>query len=386
MALTVWFYEHTHGNVPAFVYDPSFKLVDKEAFPRVLKWGTRNYKHERTYKSLLNVNGLFQSLSCLEPISNEEALLISPLEEGSTPEVRASTPVREASTPVTEGSAPVTEASNPRFGETHTLGEETSPFGDFMELTGGCTSPLTRVNYNSSSNELVALKEMCKDLQEQLAVKDREIQQLREQVSHLKELLSLREGCGVGEDTIVQFEDPISEMGPEPRVEVPFTYIMPIRSVLDAIACDVLNPDHIDVEFDSIGGLEDVKQALIELVILPLKRPELFAGQLLSPQKGLSGVILLLFGISFIQFTNQKSMQNLYVLGISLFLGIFIPQYFNEFRANAGHGPVKTRPGWFDDILNAIFSSPPTVALMARTLLDNTLDATDTAIDRGLPW
>jgi hypothetical protein len=53
------------------------------------------------------------------------------------------------------------------------------------------------------------------------------------------------------------------------------------------IACDVINPDSIDVEFDSIGGLDKVKQALYELVILPLRRPELFAsGKLLSPQKG----------------------------------------------------------------------------------------------------
>ncbi|XP_023550197.1 ATPase family AAA domain-containing protein 1-like [Cucurbita pepo subsp. pepo] len=55
----------------------------------------------------------------------------------------------------------------------------------------------------------------------------------------------------------------------------------------DVIACDVINPDHIDVEFNSIGGLERIKQALIELVILPLKRPELFStGKLLGPQKG----------------------------------------------------------------------------------------------------
>ncbi|WOL17251.1 ATPase family AAA domain-containing protein 1-like [Canna indica] len=55
----------------------------------------------------------------------------------------------------------------------------------------------------------------------------------------------------------------------------------------DVIACDVINPDHIDVEFESIGGLEDVKQSLFELVILPLCRPELFShGKLLSPQKG----------------------------------------------------------------------------------------------------
>ncbi|KAL2556365.1 P-loop containing nucleoside triphosphate hydrolase superfamily protein [Forsythia ovata] len=55
----------------------------------------------------------------------------------------------------------------------------------------------------------------------------------------------------------------------------------------DVIACDVINPDHIDVRFDSIGGLEAIKEALYELVILPLRRPELFShGKLLGPQKG----------------------------------------------------------------------------------------------------
>ncbi|KAA8526096.1 hypothetical protein F0562_007804 [Nyssa sinensis] len=55
----------------------------------------------------------------------------------------------------------------------------------------------------------------------------------------------------------------------------------------DVIACDVINPDHIDVDFESIGGLDSIKQALFELVILPLRRPELFAyGKLLGPQKG----------------------------------------------------------------------------------------------------
>ncbi|KAL5567705.1 hypothetical protein UlMin_024280 [Ulmus minor] len=55
----------------------------------------------------------------------------------------------------------------------------------------------------------------------------------------------------------------------------------------DVIACDVINPDHIDVEFESIGGLDAIKEALYELVILPLRRPELFShGKLLGPQKG----------------------------------------------------------------------------------------------------
>nr|GMD07457.1 ATPase family AAA domain-containing protein 1-like isoform X1 [Ipomoea batatas] len=53
------------------------------------------------------------------------------------------------------------------------------------------------------------------------------------------------------------------------------------------IACDVVNPADMDVEFDSIGGLDGIKEALFELAILPLKRPELFAhGKLLRPVRG----------------------------------------------------------------------------------------------------
>ncbi|KAK5846615.1 hypothetical protein PVK06_002909 [Gossypium arboreum] len=56
---------------------------------------------------------------------------------------------------------------------------------------------------------------------------------------------------------------------------------------MDVIECDVINPDLIDAEFESIGGLEAIKQALYELVILSLRRPELFShGRLLGPQKG----------------------------------------------------------------------------------------------------
>jgi hypothetical protein len=50
------------------------------------------------------------------------------------------------------------------------------------------------------------------------------------------------------------------------------------------ICCNLF---HIDVEFESIGGLESIKQALYELVIRPLRKPELFShGKLLGPQRG----------------------------------------------------------------------------------------------------
>ncbi|KAL5705082.1 N-terminal acetyltransferase [Ranunculus cassubicifolius] len=91
-------------------------------------------------------------------------------------------------------------------------------------------------------------------------------------------------------------------------------------------------------------------------------------------------------GISYVQFINFNSMRNLYILGLSLFLGISIPQYFVEFNTAANHYPIKTPGGWFNDIFNTIFSSPPTVAMIVGTVLDNLIESKHNIDDRGLPW
>nr|XP_043606790.1 nucleobase-ascorbate transporter 3-like [Erigeron canadensis] len=91
-------------------------------------------------------------------------------------------------------------------------------------------------------------------------------------------------------------------------------------------------------------------------------------------------------GVTFIQFTNNNSMRNIYILGLSLFLGISIPQYFVMNTDQLGNGPVNSNGGWFNDILNTIFSSPPTVAMIVGTILDNTLDAHGARDDRGMGW
>ncbi|CAN6200234.1 unnamed protein product [Urochloa humidicola] len=55
---------------------------------------------------------------------------------------------------------------------------------------------------------------------------------------------------------------------------------------------DVIPPDEIGVTFEDVGALENVKETLKELVMLPLQRPDLFTkGQLMKPCKG-----ILLFG------------------------------------------------------------------------------------------
>ncbi|KAF8391833.1 hypothetical protein HHK36_022171 [Tetracentron sinense] len=96
--------------------------------------------------------------------------------------------------------------------------------------------------------------------------------------------------------------------------------------------------------------------------------------------------LLTSLGLSFLQFTNMNSMRNMFITGLSLFLGLSIPQYFNQFWASSGHGPVNTRAGWFDGFLNTIFTSAPTVALLVAVLLDNTIDVKASKKDRGMGW
>lgn len=48
------------------------------------------------------------------------------------------------------------------------------------------------------------------------------------------------------------------------------------------IAEEIIDPDSMSITFDDIGGLEDVKASLHELLILPVCRPELFAKKKLA--------------------------------------------------------------------------------------------------------
>ncbi|ERM97670.1 hypothetical protein AMTRI_Chr01g110390 [Amborella trichopoda] len=91
-------------------------------------------------------------------------------------------------------------------------------------------------------------------------------------------------------------------------------------------------------------------------------------------------------GLSFLQFTNMNSIRNLFITGVSFFLGLSVPEYFNEYTRTSQHGPAHTKAGWFNDYINTIFSSPATVALIVAVFLDNTLDYKDAAKDRGMPW
>ena len=50
---------------------------------------------------------------------------------------------------------------------------------------------------------------------------------------------------------------------------------------------DVIDPDHLTTTFDDIAGIDQVKQELQDMIILPLQQPHLFTSQsLFSLPKG----------------------------------------------------------------------------------------------------
>ncbi|GAV81135.1 Xan_ur_permease domain-containing protein [Cephalotus follicularis] len=93
-------------------------------------------------------------------------------------------------------------------------------------------------------------------------------------------------------------------------------------------------------------------------------------------------------GLSFLQFCNLNSFRTKFIIGFSLFMGLSVPQYFNEYVLLSGHGPVHTRTTSFNNILQVIFTSPATVAVAVAFLLDCTHSYGHSSIrqDSGRHW
>ncbi|KAF7135413.1 hypothetical protein RHSIM_Rhsim08G0168900 [Rhododendron simsii] len=93
-------------------------------------------------------------------------------------------------------------------------------------------------------------------------------------------------------------------------------------------------------------------------------------------------------GLSFLQFCNLNSFRTKFILGFSIFLGLSVPQYFNEYTVINGYGPVHSTGRWFNDMVNVPFSSEAFVAGVLAYFLDNTIHKRDGSIrkDRGKHW
>ncbi|KAF8657509.1 hypothetical protein HU200_060071 [Digitaria exilis] len=88
--------------------------------------------------------------------------------------------------------------------------------------------------------------------------------------------LRIFQESNLGKDTVVKTDEPKKVKDNE--------YEKRIRET-------VIPAGEIGVTFDDIGALDDIKQSIQELVMLPLQRPDLFTGGLLKPCRG-----ILLFG------------------------------------------------------------------------------------------
>ncbi|PQQ02943.1 hypothetical protein Pyn_11833 [Prunus yedoensis var. nudiflora] len=75
-------------------------------------------------------------------------------------------------------------------------------------------------------------------------------------------------------------------------------------------------------------------------------------------------------------------------VGFSIFMGLSVPQYFNEYTAIKGYGPVHTGGRWFNDMINVPLQSEAFVAGCVAYFLDNTLHRKDSSVrkDRGKHW
>ncbi|XP_066400777.1 uncharacterized protein [Miscanthus floridulus] len=81
----------------------------------------------------------------------------------------------------------------------------------------------------------------------------------------------------------------VKKDNPPPAAKAP--EVPPDNEFEKRIRPEVIPANEIGVSFDDIGALDDIKESLHELVMLPLRRPDLFKGGLLKPCRG-----ILLFG------------------------------------------------------------------------------------------
>ncbi|PQM39346.1 hypothetical protein Pyn_04226 [Prunus yedoensis var. nudiflora] len=93
-------------------------------------------------------------------------------------------------------------------------------------------------------------------------------------------------------------------------------------------------------------------------------------------------------GLGLLQFCNLNSYRSKFIVGFAPFMGLSVPQYFNEYLATSGHGPVHTGSTWFNNIVQVIFSSPATVAIIIAFFLDSTVSRrhSSTRRDSGRHW
>ncbi|KAJ7943736.1 Nucleobase-ascorbate transporter like [Quillaja saponaria] len=97
--------------------------------------------------------------------------------------------------------------------------------------------------------------------------------------------------------------------------------------------------------------------------------------------------LMVALGLSNLQYSQSVSLRNITIVGISLFLGLSIPAYFQQYQSEtslilpsnfvpygaASNGPVQTGSKHLDFAINALLSLNMVVTLLLAFILDNTV-------------
>ncbi|KAG4391586.1 hypothetical protein GLYMA_05G212900v4 [Glycine max] len=116
-------------------------------------------------------------------------------------------------------------------------------------------------------------------------------EQQREEGTAMKPEVKSKNAAPV-KKTEAEISTSVGKAGGEKSVPAPKAPEVPLDNEFEKqIRPEVIPANEIDVTFSDIGALDDTKESLQELVMLPLRRPDLFTGGLLKPCRG-----ILLFG------------------------------------------------------------------------------------------
>lgn len=99
--------------------------------------------------------------------------------------------------------------------------------------------------------------------------------------------------------------------------------------------------------------------------------------------------MLTALGLSNLRYSEAGSSRNIIIVGLSLFLSLSIPAYFQQYGISpnsnlpvpsyfqpyvvASHGPIRTNFGGLNYVLNTLFSLHMVIAFLVAVILDNTV-------------
>nr|GMD17928.1 nucleobase-ascorbate transporter 12 [Ipomoea batatas] len=99
--------------------------------------------------------------------------------------------------------------------------------------------------------------------------------------------------------------------------------------------------------------------------------------------------MLTALGLSNLRYSEAGSSRNIIIVGLSLFFSLSVPAYFQQYGISpnsnlsvpsyfqpyivASHGPIRTKYGGLNYILNTLFSLHMVIAFLVAVILDNTV-------------